>query len=236
MASFWQNLLKTVFQGKNGLILKRAAQNCKMAKTALFWQNLLKTVCLGQTGFFFCERSLRQWLPQKLLKSLKRCWKLERAPFSRFEENLRAVWRFWELWRSKMRFGQNVLRMTWNERFVQFSWKAHCFPILKRMWGKFDDFDLLKTMSSGKNGWISERAAQNGKMAKMALFWQNLLKTVCFGQNGFFFRKSSVRQWFCPKLPKSENCLNQNCVIWQKWLHFGKTCSRPSFKAKTAWF
>ena len=30
-----------------------------------------------------------------------------------------------------MRFGQKVLRMTWKERFVQFSWKAHCFPGLK---------------------------------------------------------------------------------------------------------
>ena len=38
-----------------------------------------------------------------------------------FGENLRPVWRFWELSRSKMRFGQNVLRMTWKERFVQFS-------------------------------------------------------------------------------------------------------------------
>ena len=65
----------------------------------------------------------------------------ESARFSRFEENFRPVWRFWELWRSKMRFGQNVLRMTWNERFVQFSWKAHCFPVLKRIWGQCDDFD-----------------------------------------------------------------------------------------------
>ena len=40
-----------------------------------------------------------------------------------------------------MRFGQNVLRMTWKERFVQFSWKAHCFPVLKRVSGQCDDFD-----------------------------------------------------------------------------------------------
>ena len=66
---------------------------------------------------------------------------MERALFSRFKENLRPVWRFWELWRSKMRFGQNVLRMTWKVRFVQFSWKAHCFPVLKRIWGQCDDFE-----------------------------------------------------------------------------------------------
>ena len=40
-----------------------------------------------------------------------------------------------------MLFGQNVLRMTWNERFVQFSWKVHCFPFLERISGPCDDFD-----------------------------------------------------------------------------------------------
>ena len=57
----------------------------------------------------------------------------ESALFSRFEENFRPVWRFWQLWRSKMRFGQKVLRMTWKEGFVQFLWKAHCFPLLERI-------------------------------------------------------------------------------------------------------
>ena len=69
---------------------------------------------------------------------------IKSALFSLFGENLRPVWRFWELWRSKMRLGQNVL---WKERFVQFSWKADCFPVLKRIWGKcndFEKFDLQK--------------------------------------------------------------------------------------------
>ena len=66
---------------------------------------------------------------------------MESALFFRFEETLRRVSRFWELWQLKMRFGQNVLRMTWKERFVQFSWKAHCFAFLKRIWGQCDDFD-----------------------------------------------------------------------------------------------
>ena len=78
---------------------------------------------------------------------------MESALFSRFEDNFRPVWRFWELWRSKMWFGQNVLRMIWKERFVQFSWKAHCFPFLERIWGQCDNFyhfdahecDLAKT-------------------------------------------------------------------------------------------
>ena len=66
---------------------------------------------------------------------------IESAVFSRFEENLRPVSRFWELWRSKMEIGQNVLRMTWKERFVQFSWKGHCFPVLKTIWRLFHDFE-----------------------------------------------------------------------------------------------
>ena len=40
-----------------------------------------------------------------------------------------------------MRFGQNVLRMTWKEPFVQFSWKARCFPVLARISGQCDDFE-----------------------------------------------------------------------------------------------
>ena len=43
---------------------------------------------------------------------------------------------FGEMW-----FGENVPRMTWKERFVQFSWKAHCFPFFERIWGQCDDFD-----------------------------------------------------------------------------------------------
>ena len=90
---------------------------------------------------------------------------MESALFSRFEENLRPVWRFWELWPSQMRFGKNVLRMTWNERFVQFSWKAHCFLFLERIWGQCDDFhnfnahkcDLAKTCSA----WPEKRVLYN---------------------------------------------------------------------------
>ena len=74
---------------------------------------------------------------------------MKSAPFSLFGENLRPVWRFWELWRSKMRFGQNVLRTTWKERFVQFSWKAHCFSVLKRLWGEFHDFENFDSKKCG---------------------------------------------------------------------------------------
>ena len=82
--------------------------------------------------------------PKRAAHDLKRAFCtifMKSAQFSRFEENFRPVWRFWQLWRSKMRFGQNVLRMTWKERFLQFSWKAHCFSVLKRIWDKSNDFE-----------------------------------------------------------------------------------------------
>ena len=66
---------------------------------------------------------------------------MESALFSLFGKIFRPVWRLLTLWRSQMRFGQNVLRMTWKEHFVQFLWKAHCFLFLERIWGQCDDFD-----------------------------------------------------------------------------------------------
>ena len=68
---------------------------------------------------------------------------MESALFYLFGENLRPVRRFWQLWRSQMRFGQNLLGMTWKERFVQFSWKAMGFAVLKRISGQCDDFENL---------------------------------------------------------------------------------------------
>ena len=38
--------------------------------------------------------------------------------------------RFLDLKRWEMRFGQNVLRVAWKARFVQFSYKAYCFHVL----------------------------------------------------------------------------------------------------------
>ena len=133
-------------------------QNCDLAKTCCAYPE--KSVLYNFYGkrsvfpfwreFQASVRILRPFTlrnviwPKRAAHELKRAFCIifmESALFFRFEENLRPVWRFWELWRSKMRFGQNVLRMTWKERFVQLSWKAHCFPVLKRIWGQFRDFE-----------------------------------------------------------------------------------------------
>ena len=127
--------------------------------------------------------------PKRAAHDLKRAFCtifMKSAPFFLFCENFRPVWLFLKLWRSKRRFGQNVLRMTWKqvlynfhgkrtvfpfwrefqvrvtilrtltlknaiwpkrvfvpwkEQFVQFSWKAHCFPFLERISGPCDDFE-----------------------------------------------------------------------------------------------
>ena len=116
-----------------------------------FVQLLSKAHCFPDLGEFKASLMILRTLtlknaiwPKRAAHDLKRAFctiVIKSALFSRFGENLRPVWRFWELWRSKMRFGQNVLRMTWKERFVQFSWKAHCFPVLKRISAQFCEFE-----------------------------------------------------------------------------------------------
>ena len=139
--------------------LKRAPHDLKSAKAVFpIWPTILRTLTLvyrfeekkGQ-NVTFCTIFKNAIWPKRAAHDLKRAfctiveksvlYNLESALFYRFQENLRPVWRFWELSRSKMRFGQNVLRMTWKERFVQFSWKAHCFPVLKRISAQFCDFE-----------------------------------------------------------------------------------------------
>ena len=108
---------------------------------------------------------------------------MESALFSLFGEIFRPVWRFLTLWPSQMRFGQNVLRTTWKERFVQFLWKAHCFLFLERIWGQCDDFDnfdaqkcdLTKTCSA----WPEKSALYNfyGKRTVFS-FWREFKASV----------------------------------------------------------
>ena len=57
----------------------------------------------------------------------------------------------------------------------------------------------------------------------MAPFWQNLLKNVFLGQNGFILAKDVQNSSF------SRNSLilakaAENYVLWPKWPYFGKGC------------
>ena len=104
-------------------------------------------MCISQKGFSFKKTAQNFLFCAKWLYFRKSCSKLcvltvkwlcfENLKF----ENLK-------IWRWKMRFGQNVVRMTWKERFVQFSWKAHCFSALKRIWGQFHEFEKFGAQKS----------------------------------------------------------------------------------------
>ena len=124
---------------------------------------------------------------------------MKSALFSLFEEKFSPVWRFWELWRSKLRFGQKVLRMSWKERFVQFLWKAHCFPVLARISGQCEDFenlqgqkcDLAKTCCA----WPKKSVLHNfhGKRSFVSF---TILRTLT--------EKSAISKWpvlICPVFP-----------------------------------
>ena len=104
-----------------------------------YWRKLKRSVTILRT--LTLKNAI--W-PNGAAHDLKRAFCtifIKSAVFSLFGENFRPVWRFWDSWPSKIRFGQNVLLMTWKEGFVQFSWKAHFFAFLERIWGKCDEFD-----------------------------------------------------------------------------------------------
>ena len=121
----------------------------------LFWREFEASVTILRT----LKLTNLIW-PKRAAHDLKRAFCtifMKSALFSLFGENLRPVWRFWQLWRSQMRFGQDVLRMTWKERFVQFSWKAHCLAVLKRISGQCDELTTLVL----KNAILPKRAAHD---------------------------------------------------------------------------
>ena len=128
---------------------------------------------------------------------------MESAQFSRLEENFRPVGRFWDFWPSKIRFGQNVLRMTWKERFVQFSWKAHCFPGLKRIWGQCDDFENFD--------------AHKRDLAKTCCAWPEKNVFTIFTKSAQFlpFEENLRQVWRFWKLWRSLMRFGQNVLLWK---------------------
>ena len=76
-----------------------------------------------------------------------------------------------------MRFGQNILRMAWKARFVQFSWKAYCFHVLALIsvpWaifgsGRLKKCDLVKTSSA----WLKKHVLYNFRRKPIVLtYWR----------------------------------------------------------------
>ena len=159
--------------------------------------------------------------PKRAAHDLKRAFCtifMESALLSRFEENFRPVWRFWELSCSKMRFGQNVLRTTWKERFVQFLSKAHGFPFLERISGQCDDFENF----DAQNAIWTKRVAHDLKRALCTIFIKSALFSL-FGEN---FRPV----WRFWELWRPKCDLAKTCCAWpEKSVLYNFYKKRPVF-------
>ena len=127
---------------------------------------------------------------------------MESALFSCFEENMMPIWGFWELWRSKLRFGQNVLRMSWKERFVQFYGKRTVFPF----WREFQaSVRILRTFTL-KNVIWPKRAAHELKRAFCTIFIESALF--------FRFEENFRPVWQFWELWRSKMRFGQNELRW----------------------
>ena len=100
-----------------------------------------------------------------------------------------------------MRFGQNVLRMTWNEPFVQFSWKAHCFPVLKSIPGDAQHVLAKWHFWASKLSKSSHSPGMLFKTGKQCAFHENCTK-------GSF---QVMRSTFWPnRIFESQSCQNRH--------------------------
>ena len=131
-----------------------------------------------------------------------------------------------------MRFGQNVLRMTWKEPFVQFSWKARCFPVLARISGQCDDFenfdahkcDLAKTCFP----WPEKCVLYNFHRNRTVFpFWREFQPTVTILRtltltNAIWPNRAphDLKRQFCTIFRKSAlfSCFEENLTpVWRFW-------------------
>ena len=126
------------------------------------------------------------------------------ALFSRFKENFRRVWRFSELWPSKIRFGQNVLRMIWKEHFVQFSWKVHCFSVE-------DDFRPVWRF------WKHWRSKMRFRQNVLSMTWKERFVKSSWKAHCFKVLARTLSQCDDFKNFDPQKCdLPKTCCVWPK--------------------
>ena len=107
-----------------------------------------------------------------------------------------------------MQFGQNVLPMTWKKGFVQFSWKAHCFPFF------------------GKN------------LRPVWRFWQLWRSQIRFGQNvlRMTWKEGFVQfSWKAHCFPVVERISGQ-CELWRSKMRFSQNVLRMTWKERCVQF
>ena len=103
-----------------------------------------------------------------------------------------------------MRFGQNVLRVTWkNNVLTRFSFKAHGFPVLKRITGQCDDVENFD--------------AQKCDLAKTCCAWPE--STVLYNFRGkrtvfLFWREFGASFTILTTLTLTNRDLAKRCCAW----------------------
>ena len=178
---------------------------------------------------------------------------MESLLFLRIGVNFSPVERFLALKRWKRRFGQNVLRMAWKARFVQFLYKAYCFNVLAWIsvrWSNFwlwnvEKCDLVKTSSAlpekhvlynfhtKPTAFKNWRKFQSGK----AIFVSKTLKNEIWPKRP----SNSLKSTFCTIFSKNsrlsikivQNVLFRHCG---GKMRFGQTVLRIASKARLLQF
>ena len=147
---------------------------------------------------------------------------IESVLFLRIRVNFSPVERIFDLKRWKMRFAQNVLRIAWKARFVQFSWKAYCFHVLALIsvpWAIFG-FGTLK------NAIWSKHPPHGLKSTFCSIFIQSLLFSsisVTLSPVKRFFGSKTLKNAIWPKRPS--HCLKSTfCTIFMESLLFSRIC------------
>ena len=206
---FWELWRSKMRFGQNVLRMTWKKPFCTifMVKRTVFpfWRELQASVTILRT--LTLKNAI--W-PKRAAHDLKRAFCtifMESALFSRFEENLRPVWRFWELWRSKIRFGQNVLSMTWKSSVLyNFHGKRTVFPF----WREFEaSVTILRTLTL-KNAIWPKRAPHDLKRAFCTIFMESALFSL--------FEENLRLAWRFWKLWRSKMRFGQNVLrmTWKK--------------------
>ena len=235
---FGQNMLRKTWKGR--------FVNFHGKRTVFpFWREFEASVTILRTLTLTNAIGAKR-APHNLKRTFCRIF-MESALFSRSKANFRRVWRLWELWRSQMRFAQNLLRMTRKERFVQFSWKAHCFPFFERISGQCDDFenfdvqkcDLAKTCCAS-----SEKSVLYNFHVKRAFFpfWSKFQASVTIVRtltlkNAIWPKRAAhdLKRAFCTifmesalfyRLGKKFRPVSRFWELWRSQMRFGQNVLR----------
>ena len=128
--------------------------------------------------------------------------------------------RLFDLKRWKMQFGQNVLRMAWKARFVQFSYKAYCFHVLAWISVPPSDFwlwnvekcDLVKTSSA----WAEKDVLYNfHRKPTIFTYWREL------HSGNAMFGSKTLKNAIWPKHPP-HGLKSMFCTIFIESLLFSR--------------